>query len=59
MHDPGHDLGQRGLAGAVLAQQRVDLAGNQREIDVTDGGDAAVFLDDAGHLEKRRHVAAP
>ena len=33
LNDPGDGLDQRRLAGAILAQQRVDLAGMQREID--------------------------
>ena len=42
--DAGEHLGQRRLAGAVLADDRVDLARGQREIDVLDRGNAAKFL---------------
>ena len=51
------DLHQRRLAGAVLADQAVDLAGAQHEIDVAQGRDAAEGLRDAIHGEPRRAVA--
>ena len=50
----GHDLGQRRLAGAVLAEQRVDLARPQVEVDVLDGGRAVIGLGDLLHLDDRR-----
>ena len=36
----GEDVHQRALAGAVLAEQGVDLAGAQLEVDVVVGDDA-------------------
>ena len=51
----GHDLGQRRLAGAVLAEQRVDLARAQVEVDVLDGGRAVIGLRDLLHLDDRSH----
>ena len=42
--DAGHDFGQRRFAGAVLADQRMDLAAAQVEIDVFDRGNAGVEL---------------
>src|SRR5205823_15086115 len=48
----GDRLGERRFAGAVLADQRVDLAGIEVEIDSFDGMNAAVDLaaaDDAQH----------
>ena len=50
-HHAGHHLGQRRLAGAVLAEQRVDLAAAQREVDRLDGGYARVFLGGLAQLE--------
>ena len=38
--EAGEDVHQRALAGAVLAEQRVDLAGPQLEVDVVVGEDA-------------------
>ena len=49
------DLHQRRLAGAVLAQHRVDLAGQNREVDAGVGDDARVDLRDAGELEAGWH----
>ena len=43
------DLHQRGLAGAVLAQQRMHFAGADVEIDVVVGQHAGKALDDAVH----------
>ena len=48
------DLHQRALAGAVLPQQRVDLAGLNSEVDVLVRDDARETLGDAGHLQHRR-----
>ena len=53
--DAGHHLGQRRLAGAVLADQRVDFAASQLEIDVLDRGHAGVKL---GRLAKREDDVA-
>ena len=38
--EAGEDVHQRALAGAVLAEQGVDLAGAQLEVDVVVGDDA-------------------
>ena len=50
--DPGEDLHQRGLARAVLAHQRVDLAGAQLEARVLERLDAREALGDVGHLDQ-------
>src|SRR5258708_38076790 len=49
------DLHEGRLAGAVLADQAVDLAPAQHEIDVAQRCDAAERLGDAVH-GKRRHL---
>ena len=55
----GDDLDERGLARAVLAQERVDLAGPQVEFHAAQCVDAAEVLDDVGAFdEQRRGVAA-
>ncbi len=48
------DVHERRLAGAVLAEQGVDLAGPHVEVDAVVGDDARVALGDAAHLERRR-----
>ena len=48
--DAGHHFCQRRFAGAVLADQRMDLAAAQLEIDVLDRGHAGIEL---GRLAKR------
>ena len=48
--DDGH---QRALAGAVLAEQDVSLAGAQVEIDPAQGANAAEPLLDAGEPQQR------
>ena len=48
------DLHQRRLAGAVLAEHRVDLARQHREVDAVVGDDRRVDLADAAQLEARR-----
>src|SRR6185312_14928836 len=50
----GDDLHQGGFAGAVVAQQRHDLAGLHREIDVTQGLDGAEALGQAFDGQHRR-----
>ena len=50
----GDDLDQRRLAGAVLAQHRVDLAALAGEIDALEGAHAAIALGDAGQCEEGR-----
>ena len=52
--DAGHHLGQRRLAGAVLADQRVDLAAPQREIDAVDRRHAGVDFGRLAQLEDGR-----
>ena len=51
--DAGDDLHRRALAGAVLADETVDLAGAQGKIDVPQGLDTAEGLRDADKLEQR------
>ena len=48
---PGDQVEQRGLAGAVRADQRGDDAGAQRQRHVVDGLQAAEGLGGAGHLQ--------
>ena len=45
----GDDLDQRRFAGAVLAEQRMDLARAHVEVDVLERSDAGERLGDAGH----------
>ena len=47
----GQDLDQRRLAGAVVADQRHDLAGVDVEIDVGQGRDGAEVLGDAAQAQ--------
>lgn len=47
----GESLDQAGLAGAVVADDGEDLAGQQVEVGAVDGGDMAVPLDQAAGLE--------
>ena len=51
--EPGEDVHERALAGAVLAQQGVDLARPQLEVDVVVGQDAREALDDPAHLDRQ------
>ncbi len=55
----GDDLDQRRLAGAVLAQHRVDLAAPAGEIDVLQRAHAAVALGDLRQDEESRLAARP
>jgi hypothetical protein len=48
--DARQDAHQRGFAGAVLAQQGVDLTDADVKIDVVVGDDAWKPLDDPSHL---------
>ena len=57
--DAAEHLDQRGLAGAVLAAQRVDLAGAQVEADVLERDDAAEALDDRRGPRGGRHALMP
>ena len=52
------DVHQRGLAGAVLAEQRQDLAAPQLEIDRVVGDERAEALGDASELRTARRVEA-
>jgi hypothetical protein len=47
--DAGHDLDQRGLSGAVLAEHRVDAARLDHQGGILQGAHAAVALGDALH----------
>ena len=49
---PVQDVHQRRLAGAVLAEQRMDLAGPDFEVDAVVRDDAGIALRDAAHLER-------
>ena len=58
--DAGQDVAQRGLAGAVLTEQRVDLAAAQLEVDVGERHHAVEALrdvagEDGGRRRLRRH----
>ena len=55
----GDDLDQRRLAGAVLAEERVHLAGEDVEVDVLEHADAGEGLRDAGERDEGGHLAAP
>ena len=48
----GDDLHQRALAGAVLADETMDLAGGEREVDPTQRLDAAEGLGDLVQFEE-------
>ena len=49
---PVEDVHQGRLAGAVLAEQRVDLARPDVEVDPVVGDDARIALGDPAHLER-------
>src|SRR5262249_19602326 len=51
---PGEDVGQRRLAGAVLAEQRVYLAGSRLEVDVLVRDDSGEPLRDSPQRDRRR-----
>jgi hypothetical protein len=51
----GDDLHQRRLAGAVLADETMDLAGLEHEADIAQGRDAAEGFRDAQKLDDRPH----
>ena len=52
--EPVEDVHERRLAGAVLAEQGVDLAGPDVEVDAVVGEHAGVALRDPAHLEHGR-----
>ena len=49
----GHDLDQGGLAGAVLAEQAVHLAGANVQVHPVQGDDSGKPFDHAAHLQQR------
>ncbi len=53
LDEPDQDLHQRRLAGAVLAEDPVDPAGVQLQVDVVAGDDAAVVLGDGCEVDSR------
>ena len=55
--EPVEDVHQGRLAGAVLAEQRVDLARRHIEVDVVVGEDTRIALRDAPHLERAVRVS--
>ena len=59
MVEPVEDVHQRRLAGAVLAEQRVHLAGQQVEVDPVVREHAGEALRDLSELENRRGVGHP
>jgi len=56
--DSGHDLGQGRFAGAVLTNQRVDLARKKCKVDVLYGGNPGIFLCRLPQLDNRPVMAA-
>jgi hypothetical protein len=52
--EAGEDVGERRLAGAVLAQQGVDLAGGSLEVDVLVRDDRGKALRDPAQRDRRR-----
>ena len=54
VNDPGNGGNQRGLAGAVRADDADDLALVDLQIDAAHGGDGAIPHDQAGDGEQRR-----
>ena len=54
---PEQDAQRCGLAGAVGAEVSVDVARLDGEVDVVDGGDGAVGLDESARLDDRGHAS--
>ena len=54
LDDAGENVHQRRLAGAVFAEQRMNLPAMQIEVHATERLNAAEALDDAGHGKQRR-----
>src|SRR5438270_6488335 len=52
--DAGEDLHKGALARSVLADERMDLIGEEVEVDFAEGLDGAKPLGDPGQLENRR-----
>ncbi|HEX6010472.1 MAG TPA: hypothetical protein VFY87_01440, partial [Geminicoccaceae bacterium] len=57
--DPGQDLDQGRLAGAVLAEQRVHLARHDIEVDLGQRLRTGEPLAQAGYRQQRLHGSAP
>ena len=55
----GEDLHQRGLAGAVLAEQAVDAAGREREADAVQHLHRAEALDQLVEADRQAHRTSP
>ena len=53
LDDAGEDVHQGRFAGAVLAEQRMNFAALEIEVDAAQGLHAAKALDDAAHRQKR------
>ena len=53
---PVEDVHQRALPGAVLAEEGMDLAGREGEVDAVVGDDAGEPLDDAAELDGRHRA---
>ena len=51
----GDQADEGGLAGAVRADQRTDLAGQDREVDMVDSLQAAEVAAEPGGCDERRH----
>jgi hypothetical protein len=56
--DSGQNFDERRFAGAVLAEERVNLAAANVEVDVIQRKRPGEVLDEAGHGEKRRWPAS-
>ena len=54
--DAGEDLDQRRLAGAVVAEEAMDLAGIDLDVDVAERDDRAEMLGDAAELDGRNRA---
>ena len=57
--EAGEDRHQRRLAGAVAADQRMGLAGQDADVGVAQGDGRAVALGDADRLDDRRRGRRP
>lgn len=57
--DTRHDLDERGLSRAVLAEERMHLAGAHVEIDILEHAHAREGLRDPGEGDERRHASRP
>src|SRR5256885_6866051 len=56
MNEPVKDVHQGGLAGAVLADQRVDLTVLDAEVDVVVGEHARKLPGDAAHVDRELYA---